>query len=138
MTHPEATLTDLCAFLGLSFYPAMLEYDMGSTYGRPDARLTYQWKRKLTPRQIRQVEARLRPRLQRTGYVPSGLPPLRVHGRAALAAKFRTTLATKSHRIRRYGLRNVLQHKLARVFGLRQLEASAQSRMDQITLRYLK
>ena len=116
----------------------MLEYDKRSTYDRPDARLTYQWKRKLTPRQIRQVEARLGPRLQRTGYAPSGLPPLRVSSTERLWLRVQNTLATRSHRIRRYGLRNVLQHKLARMFGLRQLEAGAQSRMDRITLRHLK
>jgi hypothetical protein len=67
VAHPEATLTDLCAFLGLAFDPAMLAYDTQSTYGKPDARLTYQWKRKLTPRQVRQVEARLGPRLAAGG-----------------------------------------------------------------------
>lgn len=45
---------------------------------------------------------------------------------------------TKSRLVRRYGLTNVLQRKLARMFGLQQLEARAQGRMDQITLRYLK
>jgi len=138
VTHPEATLTDLCAFLGLAFDPAMLAYDKKSTYDKPDARLTYQWKRKLTPRELRQVEARLGPRLQAAGYAPSGLPPLRISQAELLWLRLHNTALTKRHLIRRYGLTNVLQRKLARMFGLQQLEARAQGRMDQITLRYLK
>jgi hypothetical protein len=116
----------------------MLEYDKQSTYDKPDARLTYQWKGKLTRHQIRQVEARLGPRLQAAGYAPSGLPPLRVSSAERFWLHTQNLLSTKSRLIRRYGLGNVLQRKFARMFGLRQMEAGAQSRMDRITLRHLK
>ena len=94
--------------------------------------------RKLTPRQIRQVEARLGPRLQAAGYAPSGLPSLRISQAELLGMRLHNTVITKSRLVRRYGLRNVLQRNLARMFSLQKLEASAQGRMDQITIRYLK
>ena len=90
---------------------------------------------KLTPRQIRQVEARLGPRLQAAGYAPSGLPPLRVSSTERFGCAVQNTLVDQEPPDPALRLRNVLRHKLARLFGLRQMEASAQSRMDRITLR---
>jgi len=52
--------------------------------------------------------------------------------------RLHNTVITKSRLVRRYGLRNVLQRNLARMFSLQKLEARAQGRMDQITIRYLK
>ncbi|WP_407695243.1 sulfotransferase [Shimia gijangensis] len=47
--EPEETLNKICLFLDVQFQPSVLEYDQNSTYSKPDAALTYQWRRKLTP-----------------------------------------------------------------------------------------
>jgi hypothetical protein len=47
-------------------------------------------------------------------------------------------LSTKSRLISRYGLRNVLQRKLAGMLGLRQIETQAQARIDHITRKNLR
>jgi len=138
VTAPEATLEELCAFLALPFDAGMLAYDAHSTYDRPDPGLTYQWRRKLAPRQIRQVEARLGPRLAAAGYAPSGLAPLRLSAPERLWLRAQNAAATRLHRIRRYGAPTILQRKLARILGLQSLEARAQARMDRITIRHLK
>jgi len=138
VARPAETLTDLCAFLDLHFDPEMLEYDTRSTYGKPDTKLVFQWRHKLASREIRQIEARLGPRLRASGYEPSGLPPLRISFAERLWLRARNAVSTKGRLVRRYGLRNVVQRKVARMFGLSGLEAKAQSRMDHITLRYLK
>jgi hypothetical protein len=138
VARPEATLTALCSFLGLDYDPAMLAYDSGSTYDKPDVALTFQWKRKLTERDIRRVESRLGPRLEVAGYTPSGLPPLRLSPVERLWLRVQNFVSTKGRLINRYGLWNMLQRKVARMTGLRRMEAQAQARIDQITLRYLK
>jgi hypothetical protein len=77
-------------------------------------------------------------RLAAVGYTPSGLPPLHMSSVERLWLRAQNTISTKSRLVRRYGMGNVLQRKLARMFRLHRLEAKAQTRMDQITLRYLK
>lgn len=138
VARPQETLHSLCAFLGVDYAPAMLDYDAKSTYAKPDARLATQWQRKLGPREIRRVEARLGERLHASGYAPSGLPLLRLSSAERLWLGLQNWVTTKSRLIRRYGLVNVLERKLARLAGLSTLEARAQARIDEITARYLK
>lgn len=138
VTEPENTLDTLCAFLGLTYDAAMLAYDTHSTYGKPDPKLTYQWRHKLAARQIRQLEARLSSRLERANYTPSGLPPLKISAAELFWLRVQNMASTKIHSIRRYGFGNILQRKVARIAGLRRWEARTQARIDQITVRYLK
>lgn len=138
VANPDDALRRICAFLGLPFDPAMLAYDATSTYDKPDARLAFQWKRKLSPRDVRRVEARLGPRLAAAGYAPSGLPPLRLSRAERAWLQAQNFVSTKSRLVLRYGLGNVLQRKFARLVGLHKMEAEAQQRMDDITRRLLK
>jgi len=65
---PERTLRALCDFAGLEWTPAMLSYDGRSTYDKPDTGLLAQWKRKLTPRQVGLIEAKIGAMLTARGY----------------------------------------------------------------------
>lgn len=91
----RAELRRICAFLGLEYDDAMLDYPRRSIYRAPDPSLAEQWRTKLSEREIQLVEARTRGMLVPRGYEPSGLPPidpspleqlaLRVHSRAERA-----------------------------------------------------
>lgn len=75
VTNPEEELTRLCEFIGVGFDSQMLEYDRDiRQYPKPDARLAFQWKTKLAPRDVAIVEKRTGSLLEQRGYELSGHP----------------------------------------------------------------
>lgn len=78
VADPPTHLDRACSLFGLRYDPAMLTYSEHSTYDAPDPTLSYQWRRKLSEREIRLVESRVGPMLAERGYEHSGLPPLEV------------------------------------------------------------
>jgi hypothetical protein len=71
---PVQVLTRICEWIGIPYHPAMLEYPTRSSYAYPRAEFAYQWKGKLTPREVQLLEARLADVLVSRGYELSGLP----------------------------------------------------------------
>jgi hypothetical protein len=135
---PETTLRRVCGFFGMDYDPRLLDYDGESTYAKPDPALTYQWRRKQSPREIGLVEARVGELLASLGYEPSGHPPV-VPGtaeRILLALKQRK--ATWSRRFRRFGLRDPLLDWATRRMGVPALGRPARRRMDAAMKRYVK
>ena len=87
-------------FLGLAYDPAMLRYAEDSSYEAPDPSLTYQWRRKLTEREVRLVEARIGPMLEARGYERSGLPPLEVDAAERARLRRQDYWSRVRHRVR--------------------------------------
>ncbi|HEX7009989.1 MAG TPA: sulfotransferase [Phycisphaeraceae bacterium] len=118
IAQPQEELQRITAFMGVAFDPAMLRYAQNTSYAAPDPSLTQQWRRKLTPREIQLVEARIGDMLAARGYELSGLPRIRVGAmrRAALAVQNR--LARIRFRQKRYGLGLWLADVVARRVGI--------------------
>lgn len=76
--NPEKVLQNVCGFIGVEYNRRMLEYDRFTTYTKPDPNLIYQWKQKLTEKEIQLVESRVGVMLTDAGYQPSGLPRIRL------------------------------------------------------------
>ena len=135
---PEAQLRAICAFCGVPFDPAMLEYDQDSTYEKPDQSLILQWKRKQTRREIELVETRIGPLLAASGYEAAHLG---AHG-PGVAEKTSLFLRNKqaiwTRRIDRHGLRDPLMVAICTRLGLSSVAARAQRRMDDKLKTYLK
>ncbi|MEO0702573.1 MAG: sulfotransferase [Pseudomonadota bacterium] len=134
----EGQLRKVCAHLGLDYERGMLAYTEGTTYSAPDPSLTYQWKRKQSPREVALVEARLGQMLVDYGYEPSDHPPIPLTGATKLSLKLEDWVARQRFRINRFGLGTVLKEKIARRLGLKGLQASTQLRIDEITAQHLK
>ncbi len=136
--EPEETLTKICLFFGVPFQPSMLEYDQNSTYSKPDTAMTYQWRRKQTPREIGLVEAQAEPLMRALGYEPSSHHPVHPNalGRLALAIGHRR--ATWGTRIKRFGLKDSILVMVSRRLMLPALGHAAQRRIDEKTIKYLK
>ena len=136
--NPEKELARICEFIGVSYEPAMLEYDTRSTYSKPDASLVFQWKKKLSDKEVGVVEGRIGPLLTASGYEPSGVTPCHPgpFGRAAL--KLENRVAVWRTRIRRYGLTDPLLVAFARRLNMPALSYGARRRMDKKVRAYLK
>lgn len=103
LAEPERELTRICEFIGVAFDPAMLAYDCDSTYEKPDPSLAQQWRRKLSPHQIRLIEARIGPMLADRGYELSGHPSLSVGPLRRWGLRIQDRFYRARFRLKRYG-----------------------------------
>ncbi|MEQ9455296.1 MAG: sulfotransferase [Phycisphaeraceae bacterium] len=134
----EYELTNLCAFLGFEFDPAMLEFCRNTTYQPPDPSLTEQWRRKMTPREIALVEIRAGDLLSRRGYEASGHPltPPGFLERLSLTLINRWNLT--GFAIKRYGLSLWLQRLILKRFGSSTARQRLSLRLNEIDRQHLR
>jgi hypothetical protein len=135
---PERELERLCAFLGTGFDPAMLEYHRGTSYERPDPSLVGQWRKKLAPRELALLEARIGPLLRERGYEPSPVPAARVGPLWRTALRLQDRLARWRFRLRRYGLGLLLAGRVARLIRHAAWERSVTLARNEIDDRHLQ
>ena len=135
---PVDELTRISTFLGLEFSEKMLNFHETSTYSPLDPTMTWQWKRKMRPIDIRLVEGRLGGMLCERGYEPSGHKPLHPSAvrRGWLAI---TGRAHKLNwRFNRYGMRLVLTNFVARKLHWKSVADRSRRAMQDIDQRLLK
>ena len=138
VSRPVEVLTRLCAFMGLAYDPVMLTYDRSTGYEYPDAKCAAQWKRKMSPAELRLVEARIGDELVRHGYELSGHPPLRVGPLRRCWLRLTDRVGRARHRVRKFGLSLVVGCFVGRRLGLRGLEERVWTRMNEVVEAGLK
>ena len=136
---PEPQLTRICEFLGVAYRPEMLEFPKHSSYSAPDPQLSYQWKKKLTPDQLREVEAQLGPLLtEGRGYEPSGQPPLEVSASMARRLHRLCRLARARNRVKFLGPGLFLASYISRRIGPKAWRDGVQRRVNRKVRASLK
>lgn len=135
---PEAELDRIARFVGQRFSASMLAYAENSTYERPDPSLKGQWKRKLRADELALLEARIGPLLRARGYEASGVPAADVSLGRRCALAVQDKVFRVRFRGRRYGYRLLVKLKLARLLGLKELEARLTRVRNEINNRALK
>ncbi len=138
VSETEDVLSRICAFLGNSYDPMMLNYAEHSTYDPPDSSLINQWRHKQTARELGLVEPLFGELLTQRGYVPSGYPPITPTPLKRLLLKAEHLNSVWRRKIMRYGLRDPLLASLCKRLGMPALARPAQRRMDAITRQHLK
>ena len=68
---PEQQLSKICRFIGVEFDASMTAPAEGSTYSAPYPSLVEQWRRKLSPRQLRWIESKAGAMMIERGYEPT-------------------------------------------------------------------
>jgi hypothetical protein len=138
IANPTEELGRVCAFMGLDYDPAMMDYAQNSSYAALDPKLTSQWQTKQSPAEISHVEHRAGALLIDLGYEPSG------HARGAPGPLERAQLWLQNKtgiwrtRFRRYGVIDPLLEALARRPGLGWIGRGAQARMSAAKIARLK
>lgn len=138
VADPRAMLARITAFIGVDFHEHMLAYPGDSSYSAPDPLLVAQWRRKMTPAQVQQVEARIGPMLEPRGYRLSGLPALAPTGPRRLLWMAHNRLFKARFRIRRYSWGNVVADVLSRRLHIDAWHRRVQRRLNAIDALYLK
>lgn len=132
-------LKELCAFLGTSYDPAMLDIERDTTYRRPDPAESRSWRDSAEPAEVRQVETRIGvQQIEAAGYAQSGEPPLRMTS-FRLAAIWAQDIGVRVRfRAARYGWSLWLAGVVSRRLPVRSWRESVRLRMDAIENQFLK
>ena len=137
MADIDARLGEVCAFLGVPFSPAMLQYHRNTSYGPPDPAIAEQWRRKAGGREIALLEAKCGDLIRSRGYA-RGAEPHHPGATERTSLALRNTLGRWRASIHRFGLPLLVSAKLARWAGARRLHADLRRRMDSRTAKLLK
>lgn len=136
--EPRWELAKICDFIGPGFDGAMFDYVENSTYEAPDPKLIYQWKRKLTEREVRLVEAALGPWIEKRGYEMSGLPAMKIGPLRHQWLRTNCRINRARFRMRRYGLSLYLQDHFTRRVAIGPWRNSVQRRIRAINESFIR
>lgn len=136
--QPETVLTQICAFLGEPYDPAMLEYYKHSTYAAPDPSLVEQWRTKLSTEELGLVEGKVGEMMKVRGYELSGAPLIIPSARQERKLRLEDRWGRFRMTIERYGLFLTLISLVGRRLGLSRLQQFAAKRINEKHKQYLK
>ncbi|MEM9044530.1 MAG: sulfotransferase [Pseudomonadota bacterium] len=138
LLEPERRLGEVCHFLGHDYDAEMMRYPERSTYASINPNLSYQWKKKLSEKDLAMLEFKLGPLLQAKGYEPSGIPPQPPSSLRRFQLWIQTKRAFWSASFKRYGFIDLIVLRLARRLGMTGLARSTKARISAKTARNLK
>ncbi len=135
---PQQHLTNICTFLGLEYEPGMLNIENDTTYSYPDPSYSYQWKKKLSNREINWVEYQCKDLLLSRGYQLSGNRISRPSQIEKLYIKAHNRLGRSVANMKRWGVILWLQHFLSKTLGPKSWQLAVQKKIDRIVIERLK
>jgi hypothetical protein len=131
--RPRSELARICGFIGVEFDRSMLEYQKSAPqYPPPDPKLAFRWKSKMAPGDVALVESRAGHLLERRGYQPSGVPPVRVGAARRALLQGEARARRLGDRISRYGARVVFLDVFGRRLGLGRTASRARVHINAI------
>ncbi len=136
--EPEVQLARLCDFLGVAYSPAMLSYPSDTTYAPPNPKLVFQWRRKLSPRNLALLEGRIGAMLTQRSYELSGAPPATPGWFERAGLSLRNRWGRMRFRQRRYGLGLWLASLLAQRLPLPGWRRSLRLKLNELDAKHLK
>jgi hypothetical protein len=135
---PERELSRVCAFLGVAYDAAMLEYPKRTRYAEPDPRIAERWREELSARELAWLEREIGPELRARGYAPSAVRPAWIPAPRRMALQLGDRAGRLRFRVRRYGARLWVKHQVARRFRLAAQARAAALQMRTIDAALLK
>jgi hypothetical protein len=139
--RPVEELTRICAWFGVPYSPKMLEYmntEAGKGYKYPDPKLSYQWKKKLSKREIQLVESRIGDMLVERGYELSGHPRISPSAVELRLLKVQDRYAIARHRLDWFGPRLWVESVLSKRFGPKSWREDVEHRVNAIIDTHLE
>ena len=135
---PEAQLAKLCEFLGVDFSDEMLGYNSNSTYEAPDPSLTFQWKKKQSPREVELVEYKTKTMMLQYGYELLHQLPKEPSSFEKCLLALKNKQAKTTFSINRYGAYLYLLNQLSRRLGLAATQKKCRMAMNEIDKKHLR
>lgn len=131
VANTESELRRICEFLGFDFDPGMLDYHLDTTYEPIDPSLVYQWRRKMSGRDVALVEARVGQMLAGRGYEHSGIDAIELTGPRKMGLAIIERWTRMRFRQKRMGFALWLQDMTARWLHIKPWARSIQLRLNE-------
>jgi len=134
----ENVLRNVCEFIGVSYSDKMFDYQHSSTYSKPDSTLINQWERKLSSRELQNVESKVAEMMLAKKYKLSGnhleYPSLIER----LKLSFQNRFFVMSKGIQRYGFSLYCLYKISTKLGVKSWRDSLFLKISEINKKHLK
>lgn len=138
ITDPQVTLKRICEFCGVAYTDSMMNYHESSTYEKPDVNLIFQWKRKLSENEVKQVESKIAETLEGLKYEKSQYENFNGSLLEKTFLKIQNKLYKLQFSIKRYGLFLVIRERLSRWLNLVNLSKTVRTEMNEIDKSVIK
>ena len=138
IANMELTLSTICEFIGENYSSRMTDYAECSSYGLPDRRLTYQWKRKYSEHELCLVEGKIGKMIFDKGYELSGFPSIIPGKYESYALALRNKLYRIKFSINTYGFFLYIAYFVSVRFGRSSWKEYCLKKINQINVRGLK
>lgn len=138
LQDPEAVLTQICQFLGLSYSAHMLRYPDYTTYDAPDARHAQKWKQTMKKKDVQLVEAKVAHLLVQRGYELSGHEMLSPSTLQKKVLQVQDRLARIQARVRSMGLPLFVADYIIRRLGVEPWQRAMRLRLNELEQAALK
>jgi len=135
---PERETARICAFLGLTYEPTMLEYWRDTTYGPINARESGKWPRSMPAKAVQRFENTAGQWLRHYEYPPSDYPPRQIGTLERQWLPVEERLNRARVEIKKFGLPLWLGEHVMRRVGPRSLHDAVLLRRNAITESRLK
>jgi len=138
IANTHAVLKKVSDFLGVQYTDEFYSYQENSSYSKPDITLTYQWKRKLSKREIQNVEYKSIKFMGPRGYDKSDYPLSRPGSFERLFLYIKNKWYKFTMGVERYGLYIYLMYRVTGRLGLHSLHKKHKTIVSTIDKDYLK
>lgn len=138
ITDSEAQLRRACAFIAVPFSERMFDYTESSSYSLPDPAQASKWRRKVPPRDLELLEARIGPQLAARGYELSCAAPPRIDPKRLKRMRWQSRVRLFSRRIETFGFWLFALELTSRRLGWTAVNSKARHAIDTIIDRNLK
>jgi len=138
ISDTKSTLMKVCEFIGVEFSDEIFNYQQSSTYGKPDTSLINQWQRKLSSRELQNVESKVVDMMRERNYKLSNNPIKEPSSfeRFLLGIQNKIYIITKG--IERYGFFLYSFYRLSSKLGINSWHNSLLIKVNEINKTHLK
>jgi hypothetical protein len=106
--------------------------ESGKTYSYPDAKLSYQWKKKMDPHEVQLVESRIGDLLVSRGYPLSGLPRITPNPLELLQLRVKNRIGRVQYKRNELGTALWLEDIIARRSPIKPWRDNVKRRINKI------
>lgn len=133
-----AQLRRICDFIGVAFSERMFDYTESSSYALPDPAQSFKWRRKVAPKDLQLLEARIGFQLAQRGYELSSPAPLQIAEGLERRLQWRSRASVVLRKVRMFGLWLYAVELISRRLGLRTVHDRARRAINAIVDQNLK
>lgn len=137
-TDATAQLGRVCDFIGVAYSPKMFDYARTSTYSLPDAAQNFKWRREMSRRELRLLEARIGGGLARRGYELSAQRVPHIGRMSDRWLRLQSRANALRHRVKAFGLRLVFLEFASRRLHWMSMHSSTRRTINAIIDQNLK